>query len=294
MSEQLLSSLPEERHPAAAGFSAESTAISTSLGVGPQLRAAREARNMSLGDAAQSLKLGPRQVQALEAEDWESLPGNTMIRGFVRNYARLLHLDADALMRSLDAAQLQQKAQLEVSAGTAASLPQAAGRRVERRDYLAVLGGLLLLGLALLAYFFVPADLWRSQLTSLVEDGKSASMIGAGTPSSAGEPAPAAGGSVTVLTPQASLLADPSVTAPLPGNGLRLSFAEPAWVEIRDARGQILLSELSPAGSVREIDGQPPFALVVGNSTHVTVQYRGRVIDLAPHSKAEVARLTVE
>jgi cytoskeleton protein RodZ len=85
---------------------------------------------MSLADAAQSLKLGPRQVEALEAEDWKSLPGNTMIRGFVRNYARLLNLDADALMRALDAAQLQQKAQLEASAGTTASLPHsaAAGR----------------------------------------------------------------------------------------------------------------------------------------------------------------------
>ncbi|MEF8701928.1 MAG: helix-turn-helix domain-containing protein [Candidatus Accumulibacter sp. UW26] len=294
MSEQSPSSLSVERSPAVAGFSAELATTSTNLGVGPQLRAAREARNMSLGDAAQSLKLGPRQVLALEAEDWESLPGNTMIRGFVRNYARLLHLDADALMRSLDAAQLQQKAQLEVSAGTAASLPQAAGRRAERRDYLAILGGLLLLGLALLAYFFVPADLWRSQLSSLVEDGKSASVAGGGSRSSAGEAAPAAPGSVTVLAPQATVLADPSASAPPSGNGLKLSFAEPAWVEIRDARGQILLSELSPAGSVRELDGQPPFALVVGNSTHVSVQYRGRVIDLAPHSKAEVARLTLE
>jgi cytoskeleton protein RodZ len=44
---------------------------------------------------AQSLKLGPRQVAALENEDWQSLPGNTMIRGFVRNYARLLNIDVE-------------------------------------------------------------------------------------------------------------------------------------------------------------------------------------------------------
>jgi transcriptional regulator with XRE-family HTH domain len=179
---------------------AEGDGAAVTLGssrVGEQLRLAREARNLSLGEAAQSLKLAPRQVEALESENWGALPGNTMIRGFVRNYARLLNLDADVLMRALDAAQLQQAPQLEASAGTSASLPQASSRRVERRDWLAVLAGLLLLGLAGLAYFFVPADLWRAQLTSLVEDGKSASMTGAGTPSSAGEPAPAAGGSVT-------------------------------------------------------------------------------------------------
>ncbi|MEF8707781.1 MAG: DUF4115 domain-containing protein [Candidatus Accumulibacter propinquus] len=51
---------------------------------------------------------------------------------------------------------------------------------------------------------------------------------------------------------------------------------------------------LSPAGSQREVDGQPPFSLVVGNATQVTVEYRGRAIELAPHSKDDVARLTVE
>jgi cytoskeleton protein RodZ len=80
-------------------------------------------------------------VAAIEAEDWASLPGNTMIRGFVRNYARLLNVDADTLMHGLDAAQLQQTAQLEVSAGTTASLPNTSSRRVQRRDYLAVLAG---------------------------------------------------------------------------------------------------------------------------------------------------------
>lgn len=118
---------------------------------------------MSVTEAAQSLKLGPRQVEAIEAEDWASLPGNTMIRGFVRNYARVLGIDADLLMRGLDAAQLQRAAHLEVSAGTTASLPHSVSRRVERRDYLAVLAGLLLLGLAALAYFYIPKDLWQDK-----------------------------------------------------------------------------------------------------------------------------------
>ncbi|EXI68282.1 MAG: cytoskeletal protein RodZ [Candidatus Accumulibacter sp. SK-11] len=58
--------------------------------------------------------------------------------------------------------------------------------------------------------------------------------------------------------------------------------------------GQILVSGMIPAASQREIGGQPPFSLVIGNATQVTVQYRGRMIDLAPHSKGDVARLTVE
>ena len=48
--------------------------------------------------------------------------------------------------------------------------------------------------------------------------------------------------------------------------------------------GQIIFSQLNPAGSDKEIDGQPPFSLVVGNAGHVTVQYQGRTIDLQPRS----------
>ena len=305
MSEQSVFPFPGEQQglPAAGQTQAEAAASAAVTpvtgGVGQQLRAAREGRNMSLADAAQALKLGPRQVEALEAEDWKSLPGNTMIRGFVRNYARLLNIDAEALMRALDAAQLQQKAQLEASAGTTASLPRSGRRRAERRDYLAVLSGLVLLGLAVLAYFFVPADFWQSQLAALMDRKAAPAPLESTAPAPPSEPASTAlaapkagpGESVTVLSaPHATVLSDARVA----GGGLKLSFAQPAWVEIRDARGQVLLSGLSPAGSQREVDGQPPFSLVVGNSTQVTVQYRGRVIELAPHSSGEVARLTVE
>jgi len=275
-----------------------------SVDVGQQLRAAREARNMSLAEAAQSLKLAPRQVEALEAEDWAALPGNTMIRGFVRNYARLLNIDSDLLMRGLDAAQLQQTLHLEISAGTSASLPQA-GRRVERRDYLAALAGMLLLSLAVLAYFYVPADFWRDKIGGLLGRGASQAPVEAPAPPPvvAVPKAAATGESVTVLaTPHATLLSDmaaapirPAGGAAAPaGGGLKLSFAQPAWVEVRDGRGQTIFAELGSAGSQREIDGQPPFSLVVGNATHVKLEYRGRAIELAPRSKDDVARLTVE
>lgn len=199
---------------------AEGDGAAVTLGssrVGEQLRLAREARNLSLGEAAQSLKLAPRQVEALESENWGALPGNTMIRGFVRNYARLLNLDADVLMRALDAAQLQQAPQLEASAGTSASLPQASSRRVERRDWLAVLAGLLLLGLAGLAYFFVPADLWRAQLTALIESKPAVPSQEIAAPAPVPPPAEttaAKGGngeSVTVIAaPHATVLSDTS------------------------------------------------------------------------------------
>jgi cytoskeleton protein RodZ len=75
--------------------------VDGSAGAGARLRAAREAAGLSLDQVAQQLKLAPRQVKALEDESFGELPGRTFSRGFVRNYARLLHLDAQDLLAHL-------------------------------------------------------------------------------------------------------------------------------------------------------------------------------------------------
>ena len=67
---------------------------------GALLGAAREAQNLSVADVARQLKLSRAQVEALEAGDYEQLPGPVFVRGFIRNYARLLKLDPEPLLRS--------------------------------------------------------------------------------------------------------------------------------------------------------------------------------------------------
>jgi cytoskeleton protein RodZ len=67
------------------------------LGAGAQLRAARVAGGLSTADVAAKLKLALRQVEAIEAEDWQALPEATFTRGFVRSYARLVGVDESAL-----------------------------------------------------------------------------------------------------------------------------------------------------------------------------------------------------
>ena len=68
---------------------------------GALLRVARESAGMSIDTVASNLKLAPRQVQALEDGDYGHLPGRTFVRGFVRNYARLVQLDAEKVLGAL-------------------------------------------------------------------------------------------------------------------------------------------------------------------------------------------------
>jgi cytoskeleton protein RodZ len=60
---------------------------------GAQLAAQREAMGMSVEQIADQLKLAPRQVVALEAGDYASLPNMAVVRGFVRAYAKVVKLD---------------------------------------------------------------------------------------------------------------------------------------------------------------------------------------------------------
>ncbi|HLS85811.1 MAG TPA: helix-turn-helix domain-containing protein [Burkholderiales bacterium] len=72
------------------------------LGVGRALAQAREAQGLEIADVAQQLKFMPRQIEALEAERFASLPGPTIARGMVRSYARLLKLEAEPLLSLME------------------------------------------------------------------------------------------------------------------------------------------------------------------------------------------------
>lgn len=66
--------------------------------IGPSLIASREALGLSVDDVSNRLRLSPRQIHALESDDFVILPEAVITRGFIRNYARLLGIDAAPLL----------------------------------------------------------------------------------------------------------------------------------------------------------------------------------------------------
>ena len=307
MNEEILVPRPADgeesaRPPAAEAYVEVEAAPAPS--VGEQLRAAREAKGMSVPDVAKVLKLSVNQVVALEADDWSRLPGNTIIRGFVRNYARLFKLDSEPLMSALTALAMPQSAKLDLPAGSNTALPQIG--KAERRDFATVFSSLVLVVLAVLVYFFMPADFWQSKLAEFLSGLKGSKATGAAVDTStpnalSPQPAPGATTVEPAAQPDQPALAAAAIGADsqkVPASdssgGLKLSFSQPSWVEIRDRSGQIIFSQLNPAGSQREIEGQPPFSLVVGNASNVTVHYKGQVVELLQRSKDDVARLNLD
>lgn len=69
---------------------------------GALLRATREAQGLAVSDIANRLRMGAKQVAALESGDFSSLPTGTFLRGFVRNYAKTLNLAPDEVLAKLE------------------------------------------------------------------------------------------------------------------------------------------------------------------------------------------------
>ncbi len=75
--------------------------IPTSQHPGRILAAERERQGLAAADVAQRLRMSPWQVEALEAEDFARLPTGMFLRGFMRNYAKLLGLAPEAVLANL-------------------------------------------------------------------------------------------------------------------------------------------------------------------------------------------------
>jgi cytoskeleton protein RodZ len=70
--------------------------------VAEQLRSAREAQSLTVYQVADATKIKTDHIRALDEGNFDVFSATVFIRGFVRTYATLLHLDVAAVMATLD------------------------------------------------------------------------------------------------------------------------------------------------------------------------------------------------
>ncbi|MEZ0210921.1 MAG: RodZ domain-containing protein [Methylophilus sp.] len=73
-------------------------ALTPGSGCGNILKAARESQGLSIHEVCSQLRLGVKQIQAIEQDDFDKLPQPSIVRGFIRNYARLLNIDVTPVL----------------------------------------------------------------------------------------------------------------------------------------------------------------------------------------------------
>ncbi len=84
------------------------SADSADTSLGKMLKASRERLGLSVLDVANQTKLAVRQIEALEADELQHLPELPFVRGFVRSYAKILHLEPQTLLAFLPPANADQ------------------------------------------------------------------------------------------------------------------------------------------------------------------------------------------
>ncbi len=267
------------------------------LPAGRQLRNAREALELTPEQVAQQLKLSVRQVFAIEQEAFDELPSNLFIRGFVRNYARLVQIDAAPLLSYLaEVLPTEQAATtlLDASAASGIILPKTIKHQRRLSLTWLMMGLGLALGIAAVVWFLQqPAnpELALPEVnTPPVVDLPSVPVVIEVSPAPAGMGSGAAvvANTNSAVTPaptaQVSSVMAASAVA-LSKEAIKVSSSTDSWVQIVDADGNKVLSEIVRPGVEHNVDGKPPFIVKVGNAPKTQLYFHGRNVDLSAYLK---------
>lgn len=252
---------------------------------GVRLARERASQDMSVADVARALRLSVKQVEALEADRLDGLPGRTFVRGFVRNYARLLNLNPDQFVAEYLPSQ-PEKGMQHIQAPS----QQISFSEHERKPWLKWLASSF--AVVALVSWGVLEWMGPEQQKSRTAAKPPVSMPQATVqPDAASITSPAVSPPSTSAASPASAAAS-AITASLPR--FTLGFSGKSWVEVRDKQGKIIHSQNHEAGSEQIVEGDVPFTLVIGSAPNVKLTYKGQPVDLSAHTKADVARLTLE
>ncbi|MFM2395715.1 MAG: hypothetical protein RLZZ434_297 [Pseudomonadota bacterium] len=299
--------------------------------LGAALAAARNAKNLSVQAVSDTLRLSIKQISALESDDFSALPQPMATRGFIRNYARLLELDAEPL---LDNYRQRVPDNTPTSLNVQTSIPHVQLVKKSRPwfKYAAIV-----LSLVLVVWYF-QVEQSASVTTDLTSNNEVVSPVAlpelTTAPTTLAEPAspPAAEvGTNSVATNLADTLpspalnemapakAKPSPAAVASNDGLQLrpssdmsmpaeakanavgnrawltvSVTDKAWVQVKDKSGAVLFEKMLTANSSDKIEAQPPLFVWLGNAKATSLEYMGKSVDVASKTFNNTARLTLE
>lgn len=285
-------------------------------GVGGTLKAAREERGLSIAEVAQSLKFAPRQLEALEQERFDLLPGGTFVRGMVRSYARLLKLPPEPMLEGMTG-KFEAPDANNLAARYSQPVPFSDNARRSTFVYLGLSLAVLALGGGV-AYQWYRERNAATQLAAAKRNSERRALPAKSAPAAASTAAPAPAPAVTTVASvpraqpktvgapspvvkvstekaRAAEKAAPPAAAKVASGVHRLVIRcdEEAWIEVKDQNERMLVSSLNPKGAERVVQARGPLTLVIGNAAHVHVLHNDRPIDLAPHTKLAIARFTL-
>lgn len=300
---------------------------------GGALRTEREKQGLSVQDVASKLKISSRQIESIEADQFASLPESTIVRGFIRNYAKLLKMQAEPL---LDAYKVLEPTKEPLAFMLKPSSTMKVGD-YKKPNKTSFFRAALLLLLAIGLWFFYksyiqkPSPILPTEPSKIIEPlpqpalpaaERQEQSIDLTLPASeTTDAAPAA----TTVNPDSNLEGIPATpfaktvnpkspalksvetstneTKPVETNlfqpderlaKLEFDANQETWISVVDANGKEIYNKTIFAGSRERFVAKPPIDLVIGNASGVEVSMNNKPLNLGPHTRSNVARVKVD
>ena len=299
------------------GGAPETGAPAAPVTAGGLLRQARQAQGLHIAALAAAIKVNQRKLEALEADRIGELPDATFTRALAQTVCRTLKIDPAPILALLPPPPGQRLEHVSEGINTPfRDRPgQSSGGDGSLLSSPALLATLVLVGAAAAVYFLPAGWLSLPRLAPttatapvaappivVAPAAEAAPAAASAVEAAAADTPPAAAPAASVVvetvhsvpaTVPAAAGAEPA-TAP-PSGVLQVRTDGESWIEVLDARGQTLLSRVVQPGEAVGLDGATPFKVTIGNASATQLSFRGRLLDLTPHTRRDnVARLELK
>jgi len=296
------------------------------LQCGEALYIARTEQGLTTQDVAQQLRLSHTQIEALEQDDFASLPESTIVKGFIRNYAKLLKIPVEPLLNAY--VQLApQKEDYAFALNPGINMKITESRKSNKLTYL--LAAVVLLVAAGVWFFYqsyvqkpspvtpmpeaaemlpelelpqseqiegvTPLEMPTQPETLPTEVAKqnetSTTSIENAEPKTSDAETEQVAEEQHQVEPEANEI--PAVTEQPPVAGatrVEFSATQETWLSIVNADGREVYNKILYAGDRDSVDVRRPSEIVVGNAHGAMLVIDGKTIDLAPYTRINVAR----
>jgi len=251
---------------------------------GDILRHERIKQGLTLEKAAAQSRIRLAVLEAIESSQTSEIP-SVYLRGHIRHYALFLKIDPQQLDQHMEHVTGVEPA--------VRSVFEFKPKRGDADKWLKATSYLVASALvATLAWQFtheavrfsqssnhLNASMASIEMLNMTEEGLAGQEAGS---EATGQPAPVINGDK-----------EQSAAKPDQDQLLKIETSADTWIEVLDAAGQHLEMDLLRAGTSREYRGKAPFSVMLGRASAVEVWFNGQAVDLASHTRGNVARLTL-
>lgn len=281
--------------------------------IGSLLLSARKKQGASIEEIAGQLHLRPCIVHDIEADNFDDMASAIYVKGYVKNYARIVHVDTEAIQGCIER-QFPKATAPEMQSFSRKTTRQASDGRLMFVTYVIVFILLALLVLWWVQKSDTQASVDFSQPTmeemanSIPEPFSTAELPDPNKERDSGIESSGIddldiehSDAVTARVPaiesetlsQQPVLIQQALELATGESSLSLTLTADCWINVTDADGKTLINDLEKAGSTLDVKGREPFKFTLGAPQAVTIKLNNKNVSLADYPNGRVARFSL-